>query len=136
MIDLHDLLVTITEPVVSVIELMALILIALATLKLFVQGLNLLVRGDADGDQRRSIWLEYGRWLVAGLSVQLAADILESAIYTSWDSIGQLAAIAVIRTFLNYFLEKDITEIRERQRRVRERRGGHAEAADSTVEAH
>lgn len=123
MIDLHELLILITEPVVSVIELMALILIAAATAKLFVQGLRLLVRGDADGDLRRSIWLEYGRWLVAGLSVQLAADILESAIYTSWDSIGQLAAIAVIRTFLNYFLEKDISEIRERQRRIRERRG-------------
>ena len=134
MIELHELLVTITEPVVSVIELMALILIALATLKLFVQGLRLLIRGDADGDQRRSIWLEYGRWLVAGLSVQLAADILESAIYTSWDSIGQLAAIAVIRTFLNYFLEKDITEIRERQQRVRERREHHGKDADTTLE--
>ncbi|WP_312320614.1 DUF1622 domain-containing protein [Stenotrophomonas sp.] len=134
MIDLHELLVRITEPVVSVIELMALILIALATVKLFVQGLHLLIRGDTDGDQRRSIWLEYGRWLVAGLSVQLAADILESAIYTSWDSIGQLAAIAVIRTFLNYFLEKDITEIRERQQRVRERRERHGKDADTTLE--
>lgn len=134
MIELHELLVRITEPVVSVIELMALILIALATVKLFVQGLHLLIRGDADGDQRRSIWLEYGRWLVAGLSVQLAADILESAIYTSWDSIGQLAAIAVIRTFLNYFLEKDITEIRERQQRVRERHERHDKDADTTLE--
>lgn len=134
MLDLHELLITITEPVVSVIELMALVLIALATVKLFVQGLKLLILGDADGDQRRSIWLEYGRWLVAGLSVQLAADILESAIYTSWDSIGQLAAIAVIRTFLNYFLEKDITEIRERQRRVRERRERHGKDAETTLE--
>jgi len=136
MVDLHALLVMITEPVVSVIELLALILIVLATLKLFVHGLRLLVRGDADGEQRRSTWLEYGRWLVAGLSVQLAADILESAIYTSWDSIGQLAAIAVIRTFLNYFLEKDITEIRERQQRVRERRERRTELDDKTLEVH
>ncbi len=136
MFELHEVLVAITEPIVTLIEFMALILITLATVKLFFQGLWLLIRGDADGDQRRSIWLEYGRWLVAGLSVQLAADILESAIYTSWDSIGQLAAIAVIRTFLNYFLEKDITEIRERQRRVRERRERRVDTAETTLEVH
>ena len=134
MFELHEVLVRITEPIVTLIEFMALVLITLATVKLFFQGLWLLIRGDADGDQRRSIWLEYGRWLVAGLSVQLAADILESAIYTSWDSIGQLAAIAVIRTFLNYFLEKDIAEIRERQRRVRERRERQAGTANNTLE--
>lgn len=134
MFELHEVLVTITEPIVTLIEFMALVLITLATVKLFFQGVRLLIRGDADGDQRRSIWLEYGRWLVAGLSVQLAADILESAIYTSWDSIGQLAAIAVIRTFLNYFLEKDIAEIRERQRRVRERRERQAGTANNTLE--
>lgn len=134
MFELHEVLVRITEPIVTLIEFMALVLITLATVKLFFQGMWLLIRGDADGDQRRSIWLEYGRWLVAGLSVQLAADILESAIYTSWDSIGQLAAIAVIRTFLNYFLEKDIAEIRERQRRVRERRERQAGTANNTLE--
>lgn len=134
MFELHEVLVRITEPIVTLIEFMALVLITLATVKLFFQGLWLLIRGDADGDQRRSIWLGYGRWLVAGLSVQLAADILESAIYTSWDSIGQLAAIAVIRTFLNYFLEKDIAEIRERQRRVRERREQQAGTANNTLE--
>jgi uncharacterized membrane protein len=134
MIDLHALLVLVTEPVVSVIELMALVLITAATAKLFLQGLRLLVKGDVDGDLRRAVWLEYGRWLVAGLSVQLAADILESAIYTSWDSIGQLAAIAVIRTFLNYFLEKDITEIRERQRRIRERRGPPGSSRNASLE--
>ena len=38
----------------------------------------------------------------------LAADIVRTAIAPSWDDIGQLAAIAVIRTFLNYFLERDL----------------------------
>ena len=38
----------------------------------------------------------------------LAADIVRSIIAPSWNDIGQLAAIAVIRTFLNYFLERDL----------------------------
>ena len=33
----------------------------------------------------------------------------------SWQQIGQVAAIAIVRTFLNYFLERDLSEIRDRQ---------------------
>ena len=47
-----------------------------------------------------------------GLNLQLAADVLETAITTSWDEVARLAAIAAIRTFLNYFLERDLGEIR------------------------
>ena len=43
------------------------------------------------------------------------SDIVETAIAPSWQDIGRLAAIAVIRTFLNFFLERDLAEIRERQ---------------------
>ena len=49
------------------------------------------------------------------LRSQLAADILETSITTSWEAIGRIAAIAVIRTFLNYFLERDLAEGRELQ---------------------
>jgi uncharacterized membrane protein len=58
--------------------------------------------------------------LVAALSLQLAADIIESSISESWEAIGRLGAIALIRTFLDYFLGRDVDEIRERQQ---ERRG-------------
>ena len=33
----------------------------------------------------------------------------------SWTDIGQLGAIAVIRTFLNYFLERDVDRYGEEQ---------------------
>jgi uncharacterized membrane protein len=52
---------------------------------------------------------------LAGLTFQLAADVLETAITTSWDEVARLAAIAAIRTFLNYFLERDLSDIRTRQ---------------------
>ena len=68
------------------------------------------------GDQRRAVWLRFARWLVAGLTFQLAADIIETAIAPTWDDIGRVAAIAVVRTFLNLFLEKDFVEIWSRQR--------------------
>jgi uncharacterized membrane protein len=58
--------------------------------------------------KRRQIFLRFGVWLLLGLEFQLAADIVRSAISPTWTEIGQLGAIAAIRTVLNYFLEKDI----------------------------
>jgi uncharacterized membrane protein len=62
---------------------------------------------------RRTIFLHFGAWLILGLEFELAADIVRSAIAPSWQSIGKLAAIAAIRTFLNYFLEKDVEKYAE-----------------------
>ncbi|WP_211434982.1 DUF1622 domain-containing protein [Blastococcus sp. DSM 46786] len=56
--------------------------------------------------------LTLGRFLALGLEFQLAADILKTAVAPSWEEIGQLAAIAAIRTALNYFLGKEIAEER------------------------
>jgi uncharacterized membrane protein len=61
---------------------------------------------------------------VAGLTFQLAADIIETSIAPDWDDIGRLAVIAVIRAFLNYFLEKDLSEVRERQHEGEPRKAG------------
>lgn len=50
------------------------------------------------------------RYLALALEFQLAADVLETAILPEWTKIGQLAAIAAIRTALNYFLSKELGE--------------------------
>ena len=47
-------------------------------------------------------------WLLLGLEFELAADIIGSVISPTWQDVGELAAIAAIRTFLNFFLEKDL----------------------------
>jgi uncharacterized membrane protein len=49
-----------------------------------------------------------GRYLALGLEFALGADILATAVSPSWDDIGQLAAIAGIRTALNYFLAREL----------------------------
>jgi uncharacterized membrane protein len=55
------------------------------------------------------------RYLTLALEFQLAADILETAIAPEWTKIGQLAAIATIRTALNYFLSREIVEDEKRE---------------------
>jgi uncharacterized membrane protein len=57
---------------------------------------------------RKRIWLRFGVWLLLGLEFELAADVVRTAISPTWTDISQLGAIAVIRTFLNFFLEKDL----------------------------
>ena len=52
--------------------------------------------------------LTLGRYLVLGLEFQLASDVLSTAIAPSFEEIGKLAAIATIRTLLNYFLRKEL----------------------------
>ena len=65
--------------------------------------------------KRREIFLRFGVWLMLALEFELAADIIRSAISPTWIQIGQLGAVAAIRTFLNYFLEKDVSELDERE---------------------
>jgi uncharacterized membrane protein len=59
--------------------------------------------------------LHYARWLIAGLTFQIAADVIETSIAPTWEEIGHLGAIAVIRTFLNFFLERDLAEVQQRE---------------------
>lgn len=55
-----------------------------------------------------SVRLTLARYLALALEFQLGADILTTAISPSWDQIGKLGAIAVIRTALNYFLMREM----------------------------
>ena len=57
-----------------------------------------------------SIRLGLARYLSLALELQLGADIIGTAISPTWEQIGELAAIAVIRTGLNYFLSREIQE--------------------------
>ncbi len=71
--------------------------------------LALLAARSAPADGRFvPIRLTLARYLSLALEFQLAADVLSTAISPSWDEIGKLAAIAVIRTGLNYFLGLEI----------------------------
>jgi uncharacterized membrane protein len=106
---------SVSEQAIVAIDGLALIVILYGTVEICVQVLRLMFVRSTTGAERRTIWLDYARWLVAGLTFQLAADIVETSIHSDWPTIGRIAAIAAIRTFLNYFLERDLAEIRERQ---------------------
>jgi len=64
--------------------------------------------GRASVIGRKEIWVGFAVWLLLALEFELAADVLQTAISPTWDDVGMLAAIAAIRTVLNFFLERDI----------------------------
>jgi uncharacterized membrane protein len=68
--------------------------------------------------RRKEVWVQFAVWLVLALEFELAADIIRTAISPSWTDVGQLASIAAIRTFLNYFLEKDLEKYAEPAEKV------------------
>lgn len=59
------------------------------------------------------IRLELARSLALSLEFLLAADIVGTAVSPEWEALGKLGVIAVIRTFLNYFLEKEVEELQK-----------------------
>jgi uncharacterized membrane protein len=106
---MREWLTIVTEPAIAVIDAIALLVILIGTIEVSFTVARASVRPLGDPLARRA-WLRYARWLVAGLTLQLAANIIETSISTNWQTIGRLGAIAVIRTFLNYFLERDVEQ--------------------------
>ena len=89
------------------LEAVAVLIILMGALVVLFQLSSFLrARGPMGG--RKLIWRNFGMWLLLALEFELAADIVRTAISPTWEDLGQLAAIAVIRTFLNYFLERDV----------------------------
>ncbi|MGW9676167.1 DUF1622 domain-containing protein [Streptomyces koyangensis] len=89
----------------------------------FVQFLLLGVRRGRPRNARpiagfNRIRLSLGRFLALGLEFQLAGDVLRTAIAPGFDQIGQLAAIAAIRTGLNFFLGREIEAERQEVERL------------------
>jgi uncharacterized membrane protein len=107
----RDWLILATNTAVTVIDWLALILIAVGAIEAFFQGLWTMF-ASSDGHHERDVWLRLGRWLVAGLTFQLAADVLETAVTTSWDEVARRAAIAAQRTVRNKLLARDLGEVR------------------------
>jgi uncharacterized membrane protein len=97
------------------LEFAAALIIGAGALQTIVFALLNAVRTrGADGLRNaRHIWMGFAIWLMLGIELTLAADIVHTALAPSWTSIGQLAAVAAIRTALGRFLTRDIHDVRQ-----------------------
>ncbi len=119
----ETILGTITQYLASGVEGCAALLIALAAIQATIRAVIQFFRRSQsemhpEHPTTEDIRLRLGRWLALALEFELGADILRTAIAPTWMEIGQLAAIATIRTLLNYFLQQEIDRAARRQQGV------------------
>ncbi|WP_137176341.1 DUF1622 domain-containing protein [Roseomonas sp. AR75] len=106
---MEELIKHVTQWVAIGVELAAVLIIAVAVLG--AVGRSILVwvgRTSSVEAGIEGLRLRLARWLAVALEFTLAADILRTAVAPTWDDIGKLAAIAALRTLLNFFLQREI----------------------------
>ena len=110
---MEEMLLGVARFVALVIDVMAVAIVSYGAAEAFIRLVGIGVAPSASHGARKQIWQRFGVWLLLGLEFELAADIIRTVVSPTWQDIGELAAIAAIRTFLNYFLEKDVERAEE-----------------------
>jgi uncharacterized membrane protein len=95
------------------LEAIASLVVAVGSVRALIGLVRGMISDGTVGKWMRLVWLHYASWIVLALEFALAADIVRTAISPNWDDIGKLAAIATVRTVLNYFLKDDLEDFLE-----------------------
>jgi len=93
------------------VEILAAVIIGTAVIKTLFNYFSLL-KTSASKISKEEIRVQFGSSVAVSLELLLGADVLATAVAPSWDDIGKLAAIAILRTALNYFLERELKHVK------------------------
>lgn len=113
-----ELLKSATLMLAAGVEAGAALVIGLAAIGALLRALVLFIPRQAvpgEPDAKEAMRLRLGRWLTVALELELGADILRTAVAPTWTEIGQLSAIIVLRTALNFFLQQEIDKAEARR---------------------
>ncbi|WP_373513019.1 DUF1622 domain-containing protein [Persicitalea sp.] len=104
---MQEIAEVVTKHLSAFIEILAAVVIGVALLQFLYSYVLNFAKTDS-GKTIQDLRIRFGSSLTVSLELLLGADILATAIAPSWDEIGKLAAIATLRTALNYFLEREL----------------------------
>ncbi len=104
---MKELAEIITKHLSSFVEILAAVVIGIALLQFLYRYSTNIFKPNIERTNQ-NIRIQFGSSLTVALELLLGADILATAIAPTWDDIGKLAAIAVLRTSLNFFLEREL----------------------------
>jgi uncharacterized membrane protein len=127
--DAHGLIIKSVELLQEGTEILSVALIGIGVVLAVYQLIRLFATARRKTTRERRLdyqgaRLILSRFLALALEFQLAADLLGTTVAPSWDQLGRLGAIALIRTFLNYFLAREIDDEEKAQREAKEKRDG------------
>lgn len=108
----ESVLRNVVDVLVRLVEAAGALIIFAGAIVALIGFVRAALTGDRTGRDFVPVRLQLGRFLTLGLEFQLAGDVLRTAIAPTFTEIGQLAAIATIRTALNYFLSREIAKER------------------------
>lgn len=111
----------IIEAIARGVEFAAALIIGVAAIEALIKAAAIFVQRNRPASAKNEVRLTLGRWLAVALEFELAADILNTAVTPSWSDIEKLAAIAALRTALNYFLEREIRQEASPEQRMAEK---------------
>jgi len=104
---MEEIAKTITNYISHTLEIISALVIAAALVKLVANYFKTFLK-QGNGLSAMEARVVFGSAVALSLELLLGADVLATAVAPSWDDIGKLAAIAVLRTGLNYFLEREL----------------------------
>jgi len=104
---MEEIAKTITLYISHTLEIISALVIAVALVGLAVNYSRSYLSAK-NGLSAMEARMLFGSAVAVSLELLLGADVLATAVAPSWDDIGKLAAIAVLRTGLNFFLEKEL----------------------------
>jgi uncharacterized membrane protein len=121
---MEEILKSLSEHLAQWVEAAAALVIGLASIKAFISYITVILPRRSHrvipGQiiPKDEIRISLARSLALALEFTLGADILKTAVAPTWEAIGMLAAIAVLRTLLNYFLEKELQNAEQRKEKT------------------
>jgi uncharacterized membrane protein len=93
--------------VASVIDAVATLVVALATVEVVVRSAIAFFKAGGAANLRPIRW-RLGNWIGLALELLIGSDVVRTAVSPSWNDLGQLGAIVVLRVVINYTLMFDM----------------------------
>lgn len=107
---MNEIVVPAAEWSAAVLEILGLLIIVSFTFAALLGGLVRIARQQPKEENFREVRQGVGGGILLGLEFLVAADIIHTvAIELTFESVGVLALIVLIRTFLSFTLEVELT---------------------------
>ena len=116
---LHTNLGTVASALRLILESVSVFCVAMGLISALGIALAHFLRTGSFISQPPSVRLKFGTWLAVALEFQLGADIVATTVDPTLQTLTELAILAAVRTFLNFFLQK---ELEAEERVLKERR--------------